>query len=204
MLSPIPVGLSGIGPSDLGECALVWCCSGEPTLDLWAWIAMFWGLKRLFLETYCVSKSYDFFTALVFADFQNLKIWVHPNPPFCKGLSKKIIFWVVWQRFRESSYIWSFLYCSSVTSPGNFFSMSLVCDMETVICGICLVNYCFQFSDMLKRVLNLVSLESDLSVSEAYISQLLGLKPPHPTGSPFRSAQSPSSTQDLQRSRLGI
>ena len=52
--------------------------------------------------------------------------------------------------------------------------MSLVCDMETVICGIRLVNYCFQFSDMLKRVLNLVSLESDFSVSEAYISQLLG------------------------------
>ena len=32
----------------------------------------------------------------------------------------------------------------------------------------------FPVSDMLKCVLNLVSLESDLSVSEAYISQSLG------------------------------
>ena len=47
MSSPIPVGLRSIGPSDLGECALVRCCSGEPTLDLWAWIAMFLGPERV-------------------------------------------------------------------------------------------------------------------------------------------------------------
>ena len=52
--------------------------------------------------------------------------------------------------------------------------MPLVGDMETMICGMCLVSYCFQFTDMLKRFLNLVSLESDLSVSEANVSQTLG------------------------------
>ena len=70
--------------------------------------------------------------------------------------------------------------------------MSLVGDVEAMICGMCLVNYCFQFTDMLKCVLNLVSLESDLSVSEANVSHTLGsLRPQHPTPAARPRAASP-------------
>ena len=57
-----------------------------------------------------------------------------------------------------------------------------MCDVVTNLCGMCLVFYCVQFTDWLKSVLNLVSLESDLSVSE--ISQTLGSLTPHPTWQP--------------------
>ena len=83
--------------------------------------------------------------------------------------------------------------------------MSLVCDMETMICGMCLVSYCFQFTNLLKRVLNLVSLEFDLSISKAKVSQTLGCQPPpHPTEQPVLGLLHLLQHQDLQWSRLGM
>ena len=66
-------------------------------------------------------------------------------------------------------------------------------------------NLCFQFTDWLKRVLNLVSLDSDLSVSEEYVSQTLGSETPNTPWQPVPGLPPHlhSSTQGLQRSRLG-
>ena len=66
----IPVGLCGIGPSDLGECALVRCCSGGTFIGLVGMDCYVLGPGNFVSGNIFVLKVTIFSLQSVFADFQ--------------------------------------------------------------------------------------------------------------------------------------
>ena len=74
VVSSFPVGLRGIGPSDLGECALVRCCSGGTFIRLVGMDCYVLGPKKFVSGNILVLKVTIFSMQSVFANFKTLKI----------------------------------------------------------------------------------------------------------------------------------
>ena len=123
LLSLLPVGLRGMGPvisvSVHWSVVVLW----EPSLGLWSWIAMFLGPENFVSGNILVLKVTIFSLQSVFADFQTLKIWVHPNLPCFQGVFSAFYNQSrVTEDFANPLTSWSFHNCSPETSHENVFS----------------------------------------------------------------------------------